>query len=280
MDEAGELARAYLEAHPDEAGRVLEGLDGADAAALCAELSPEQAAPALVGMVPSAAAGVVARLPPEAAQALVPRLGAGAAADILRCLPPEQRTALLDGLSRARRTRIVLLLGQGPETLGAWADPRIPVVRREATVVEARQALRAASGDAGCALIVLDEGRRPVGVVPVARLVQADGEEPIGPLVARGVPVLSAGAGVAQARTARGWRAFGVVPVVDRQGRFLGGLTASRLERALEPRSSPTAPGSGAALAALTETYLGVLGGLLNGLWAVFAPGRGDGHGR
>jgi Mg/Co/Ni transporter MgtE len=282
MDEAGELARTYLEAHPDEAGRVLEGLDGADAAALCAELPPEQAAPALVAMVPSAAAEVVTRLPSEAAQALIPRLGSGAAVDILRCLPPEQRTALLDGLPRTRRARIALLLGQGPETLGAWADPRIPVVRGEATVGEARQALGAAPGDAGCALIVLDEDRRPVGVVPVARLLQADGPDPIGPLVARGVPVLSAGAGVAQARAARGWRAYGVVAVVDRRGRFLGGLTGSRLERALEPRPSPTIPASGAALTALTDTYLGVLGGLLHGLWAVFrpGPGRGGRHGQ
>jgi len=277
MDEAGELARAYLAAHPDEAGRWLEGLDPDDAAALFAQLPAEEAAPALAAMVPAAAAAVLARLPPERAQALLSRLALGAAVDILRGLGVEQRAGLLGGLSRGRRARIGLLLGQAPETLGAWVDPHTPVVRQEATVADGREALRGAGGDPGCALVVLDEGRRPVGVVPLARLVQAGGDTPIAPLVRRGVPILYAGTGIAQARAVEGWRPFGIVPVVDRQGRFLGGVTGARLEQALAPSASAGGRQNGGALGDFAETYLGVLGGLLTGLWAVFRPGPGKG---
>ena len=56
MAEAGTLTLAFVSSHPVEAARVLEGLPGADAAALFASLPARAAAPALAAMLPAAAA--------------------------------------------------------------------------------------------------------------------------------------------------------------------------------------------------------------------------------
>jgi Mg/Co/Ni transporter MgtE len=276
MSEARRLAETFLARHPDEAGAVLEGLAPETAADLCAALPPAETARALAGMVPAAAAAILTRLPADSAADLLAQLAPGAAAGVLRCFAPEERGGWLEALPATQRARAALMLGQGPDTLGAWVDPRIPAVRREATVAEARGCFR--EGRGGCGLVVLDGERRPLGVVPLARLLEADPETPVTRLVDRAVPILPAGAGLAQARSVAGWRESGVLPVVDRHGRFLGGLSGARLEQALAPPVAPPAGAGGEALATLTGTYLRVLAGLVQGLWAVFTPHR-DGRG-
>ncbi|HKL77785.1 MAG TPA: CBS domain-containing protein [Gammaproteobacteria bacterium] len=279
MSEARRLAETFLALHPGEAGAVLEGLAPEAAAGLCADLPPADAARALAGMVPAAAAAILGRLPEGSAADLLGHMPPGATAGILRCFIPEDRAEWLDALPATQRARVALMLGQAPDTLGAWVDTRIPAVRREATVAEACDRFREGTG--GCGLVVLDGDRRPMGVVPLARLLDADPETPVSRLADRGVPILPAGVGLAQARAVAGWREYGVLPVVDRHGRFLGGLTGARLEQALAPHAAPQVPSGGEALATLTGTYLRVLAGLLQGLWAVFTPGEPrDGGGR
>ena len=71
MTESAVLTLAFLEAHPDDAARVLEHLANEQVAALLGSVPVRLAAPVLAHMLPAVAARSLAQLSDEGAAAIV-----------------------------------------------------------------------------------------------------------------------------------------------------------------------------------------------------------------
>ncbi len=272
MTEGRALSEAFIAGHPDRAARVLENIPAEEVALFLAGLGSEQGASVLGAMLPMPGAGVLEALPPATAVAILRELSPGTVAGLLRVLGPDRARPLREGLTAGRRAVVDLLLGYPADTFGAWADPGALALRADATAGEARRTVAEGAIPAGCEVYVVDERNRLLGVVRLPDLLGADPQRPLSGLLDSGVPLLPAGAGLEAAHRFPGWERFGALPVVDRRDRFLGTVSLARL-RALPPEAGEAPEGNGQALAALTETYLRILGSLLALLVRALLPG-------
>lgn len=276
MAEGERLSRAFAEAHPEEAARVLEGLPATEVGAFLGQQPAAVAAPVLAAMLPLSAAGLLESLSQDQAGDLLADLGPERAAAILRCLSAQRREALLGRLRPGRRAALALLLAYPGDTVGAWADPRTLAVRRDSSVGWARRAVGDSGAPANCDLYVVDGDRRLAGTVAVAKLLRTDPATALHRVMDRNAPALPAATGIGEARGDRGWTGHGALPVVDARGRLLGAVSAETLDRALGAVGQrDIRPGSG-ALSVLIGTYLQAVGGLLRGLWGLLAPASGN----
>lgn len=272
MAEGLGLSSIFAARHPAEAARVLEGVDAAEAAGFLGELPPADAASVLAGMLPAPAAAILARLGDTDGAAVLKHLVPDRGAAILRSLPPERREALLGGLRPGRRAALSMLLAYPGDTVGAWSDPRVLAVRRDATVGQARRAVADAGAPAACDLYVVDGERRLAGAVSVARLLGADTRVPVERVMQARPAALAAATGLSEARGAGSWSNHNALPVVDARGRLLGSVTAEALDRVLGTGQRSARSGGEGMVNLLAATYLQALADLLRELWGILAP--------
>lgn len=274
MAEGERLSRAFLDAHPEEAARVLEALPPSDVASFLRDISPEIGATCLSRMLPGQAAACLEALGPEAARGLTARLDGPPAAGIIRFLSGETRKALISGLRPGPRRTAMRLLAYPGDTLGAWADPRVVTLRRDATVAWAKKAARLAARPPGCEVFVVEDDGRLAGRVPVASLLRSDPETILGRILDPETGAWSARTGVARAAGFFTGSDREGLAVVDARGRLVGVLSPQRLKQALgrlrgEGGEGPGHPG---ALDSLGGALGSALAGLTSAWWAVLAP--------
>lgn len=258
MSDALHLALDALSGHPAELARLLEDEEPASAAALLESAPAGTAAAVLAAMLPTPAAHCLSNAPPSWAGALLGRLSTTEAAAILRCLPGPKRRQILTYLPTRRALALRIVLDYPPDTVGAWMEPRAVAVRSDATVGAAQAVARGAEG---CELFAVSRGRHLDGIVRMPRLMRAQKEAPLAPLVETGTPALPAWSAIRSAPQADGWRAYNALPVVDRAGNLVGELPAGILSQAVaEPvRIGPEGEGIGWAV---VQAYVSALGGL------------------
>ena len=277
MVEGNRLSRTFLDLHPEEAARVLEALPPSDVASFLRELAPEKAAASLARMLPGQAAACIEALGPETARDLAAHLEGPPAAGIIRCLTGEIREALVSGLRPGRRRAATRLLAYPTDTLGAWADPRVVTLRRDATVAWAKKAARLASSSPGCEVFVVEGDGRLAGRVAVANLLRSDPDTVLGRILDPDTDAWSARTGLARAAGAFQESEREGLPVVDARGRLVGVLSRRQLEHALGRLRGEARAGAGSvgALGLLAGTFGAALAGLVNAWWAILAPNTG-----
>ncbi len=155
------------------------------------------------------------------AQALA-RLDPDEAADVLQKLPDATRRRLLQLLPPGLRREVSRLLRYPPETAGGIMTTSVPVLPKSATVQDALQLLRSGDYDVNDVVVVVDEEGRLYGLVPVDELLRAAPGERLERLARRPRAVVTPE--VDQEEVARMMLRYEIrrLPVVDRDGRFLG----------------------------------------------------------
>lgn len=278
MADGAALAWAFVETHPQEAARALETLPAPEVAAFLEPLAPERGASVLTGMLPRHAAECLEALERPVAKRLAESLEAVAIADIARYLPEERGQELLGWLRPGRRAAAGLLLAYPQNTLGAWADPRVMTLRRDATVAWARKAIRLAAVPPRGELFVVDEHGRLAGMVALASLLRTGPEVQLGTIMERDQWALPARADLSRATEAFAGSDRRTLPVVDPRGRLLGALSPARLGQALggPSREVHAEPGNGGAMGEMGATLGSALTGLLRAWWDLLTPFSSD----
>lgn len=272
------LANGLLEAHPEDAARVLESLPEAEVPAVLGAAPASVAAGTVRRMAPNRAATVMARLGPGRAGAIVSDLGLDFAANILRRMEPEPREALMGSLTGdlARSLRSLLSFPEG--TAGAMMDPTVLALPGDLSVQEAHAHMRAHPEAVRYNLYVVDRDRVLVGVLNLRELFLARQKELLKTIANPRVLSIPARSGRHEILAHPAWRDARSVPVVDAGGVYLGAIryqTLRRLEgELLEGVSGDTA----STIAALGDLFSTGVGGVFAALAASFAPtvpGRG-----
>ncbi|MBI3897687.1 MAG: magnesium transporter [Gammaproteobacteria bacterium] len=242
MAKVNGLTRAFLEAHPAEAARVLEHVPPANCAALLNSISGQLAIDILKHLLPAHAARCLENLKPRLVIVLLRRFAPQAGADLLRHLPDEARERLLAQLPAGIALTLRLLLSYPDDTVGAWIDSRAPALPPDATVKEALERLRRAHHDLGDYFYVVNIDQRLQGIARLADVVRVPNKTPIAEVMKQPAPTLSARAPLSAAQDHPAWRDFHALAVVDHHGRFIGALPYGALVRACAQQSSTSTP--------------------------------------
>lgn len=232
------LTRAYLSSHPGEAAAVLDAEPLDEAADVLAAAPPADAAATLERLTSEVAAAVIERLDPASAARILDAADASRAATLLARLSPENRRARLALLGAGSAREIESLMEYPPNTAGQLMDPRLSVIREDATVEQGLSRIRARRSAATDALFLVDPEGRLRGVVSLASLACAEPGERLDSLVDR--PPATVGAlDTREEIVERLGRSDGSsLPVVDVEGRLLGAIRPNALVEAAQAEAS------------------------------------------
>lgn len=261
MAEVNGLSVAFVEGHPAEAARVLEGLSAADSAAFLAELTPRWAVPVLRHLRPAHCTRLFEHLSDEQVGRFLQVMGAQEVAQLIQRVGAERQTRLLSRLPVAVAVAVRMLIGYPKGTCGAMMDPSPLVLAPEATVAEGLDQVRQFEGEPGDCLFVCDAQRRLSGVVGLGQLVRAAPKAAVSDVMCTPQHTVPALASVASIARHEGWESFRVLPVVERENRLVGAvhrqILRTQLAGGMVPTDPPLATGAAGAywqtLAALTE---------------------------
>lgn len=279
MTKIRELSLAFAEAHPDDAARVLEQLPAAEAAAFLSLLPARLGAPVLRHMLPTAAARCLEQVDLDTAAGLVRDLDTQTGTGMLRYVEPTRREQLIGQLPTAAALAFRLLLAYPEDTVGAWVNARALAMAPDTPASEALERLRQ-STEPHTGLYVVDPDHKLLGQLTLGDLFRAGRGLRVHQVMKPVRHHLSARASLAAARDHDGWNECSVLPVVERQGRFVGVLEATTLRRAGEVLRVP-APATSARHAAplLARHTWQVFASLLQAAIALLpTPSASEGH--
>lgn len=275
MREVNGLSVAFVEGHPTEAARVLEGLSPADGAEFLAAVAPPLALPVLRHLGPAFCAKVFGRLDDDQVSRLLQPMGPQEVSRLLQHVPLERQTQLLMRLPVATAVAVRMLIGYPKGTCGASMDPSPLVLSLEATVAEALVQVRQFEGEPGDCVFVCESQRRLVGVLGVAELVRAAPRAAVASVMRAPEHTVYALASVGSTAGHPGWETFHVLPVVERENRFVGAMHRRVL---MKQRSSVTAnanpPLVDGAAGAYWETISALTAGVIRALPPVSPVGK------
>jgi magnesium transporter len=264
------LCQDFIQAHGDDAARVIERLHASDAAALLAALPAATAARALDVMMPALGATCLALLAAQPAVAIVIELRPGRAAVLLRHLDDTARNAILGQMPPDQATTLRTVLAHPPDSAGAVMDSRVVTAREQDCAGDVRAAWRRSPRRAHDYVFVVDEEHRLTGIVALRDLVAARPGEALAAVMSRSVGRVHASANRAAILNHSGWRRCHVLPVVDGRAVLVGAIT-HETARALSDEDALAGTRGLDAVStvfALGELYWLGLSGVLDGVAA------------
>jgi magnesium transporter len=272
MDLRMSLARAFAAGYPMEAAAALEPRSAEEVAQVFHAIPPETAASVLFRMAPGPAANTVERLDVEYAASVFSKLTIDAALPLLRRVTAQRRDAIIEALPAEQADAVKAVIGFPTGSAGALMDPRAIALPADLTVEEALKVVRREAEHAHYNLYVVDRDRALLGVLNLRELMLAGPRDRLEaitrPALHRLLPNADRYAIVAHP----GWRDVHSLPVVDRDGRFLGALRYRTLRR-LEDELQDAGPGPDQITArALGDFFWVGVGGVIDAIAAAVAP--------
>lgn len=223
------VTKGYLTLHTASAARTLARLDRRDAASLLNAIPGQLAGQLLERMAPTSAARCLAALPPAAASDIIMRTSMPAAVSVIRMLDEDQRQRLLTRLPRPKAARIRFRLRFSEWVIGAFADENVLTLSPDQRVGDALRLIRGTGQRTAQTTPVVDTDRRLVGIVDLCELLGNSDRRLVRHLMQPASHVLSARAAIQTVTNHPAWMTHDSLPVINRNGVFLGVLRRSRV---------------------------------------------------
>ena len=170
---------------------------------------------------------------------LVCELDTDDAVDILSELPIEKRVALLEKIPMAESAAIQDLMRYSEDSAGGIMDPNVICVREEATVAEAANKIRTAEIDEDFfSVFVIDRNRRFLGVVRIRFLLTRPEGTKIADLIESDTIYVNVDTDQEEVRNIFSKNDLIVVPVLDRNQKLVGRITADRVIEVAEEEAA------------------------------------------
>jgi magnesium transporter len=263
------LGRWLMEAHPEDAARVLAPIESGAVAELLADAGPDTAAKILRQLGPTRAAVVAEELDTAHLQAVLAVLPRPVAVGLLRRVTAEKRERLLDELPVKERQLWTSALYLGEKTAGALMDVGVLALPASLSVQEAIRRVEDNPERASYYLYAVDDESRLKGVVNLRELFLAARKQPISSIMQTSVETLSPRAGYHAIVAHPGWKRVHTLPVVDDGGRLLGAIlyqTMRQIEQEVAAGGAETGATTAAALGDLFWTgIVGLVGAIGSG---------------
>lgn len=227
------LALGFISRHPGDAARTLEPMEAGELGTFLAELPAREAASVMSHLLPQTAARCLSGLAAGTAAAIIDQLDADLAAMLLRRAELNARSAILAAVPAARAAALRLVIRFPDAVVGSVMDPEVPVVREDMLVKDAIAAIQVHGGRSTHYLFVIDRNKQLSGSVDFKKLLVADHDTPIHDLAQKPDYVFAARASLSSVRDHPAWQHLRSVPVVDRNGTFLGAVSRDCADEAV-----------------------------------------------
>ena len=243
------MARRH--SRPGERERQLRDLAPPDRARLVAGLQPDLADRLLAVIEPRTAANLLTSASPAAAAGLLAALDSDIAADILREIPDTTSASLISALPPARALVLNRLLSWPPDSAAAHMVPEALVISQgqdvESALTQLRLQTAAAPVDslAAAYVYVVDDERRLLGVVSLQQLVLAAAGTQVAELTETDIITVDANTDDEVAARTLTENRLAALPVIDKEDRLLGVITADVAADILEDETTEDAERQG-----------------------------------
>jgi magnesium transporter len=214
--------------HPADIADIVEELPPDEREAVFETLDEEVAAEALEEVEPKLQKSIVESLDSERVAEIVEEMDPDAAADLLADLPQERTEEILEEMAPEEREEVSGLLEFKENTAAGRMTTEYIALGVDASVSDAIDALRSFEGgvETVSTMFLVDSRGTLVGTVPLAKLVLAEGQEPLLSLVQE--PLISCRPEARENEVAELFDKYNLVtlPVVDENSKLVGVVTS------------------------------------------------------
>ncbi len=224
--DAESLRSALAEAWPADIAEIMDLLDDEERSRLIYVLPPRTVAEVIVLLDEAVRGEVVEDLDDQMLSDIVAELSPHDAADVIAELPADQGDEVLDSMPQAQSDEIQELLNYGESSAGGIMDPRAIALFATETVGQAVEEVRRfASHEDLHFVYVIDNERRPVGTIPLRRLVVHETDTVLADIMDPDPVTVSVDED--QETVLHIIRKYDLpaMPVIDADGRFVGRVT-------------------------------------------------------
>jgi magnesium transporter len=257
-----QVATAFLGDHPDEAARILEHLNPADAAELLGGRPAHAAAAVFRVLGPVPASTCAAAMPDDALAAIIDELPLDDAGAALRGVEKARHEAILQLVAEEKRAHLQRALAWDDDTAGSLADPLVLSLTDDLSVAEAQRQLRGSRQHLIYYVYVVDRAGLLLGVLAVQDLMAARPRAVLRDVMQENPVRLDAGADLATVAAHPAWRDFDALPVVDARGHLVGAIRHKTVRRLGWTPGRPFTE----TLVRLSEAYWAGMSGMLASL--------------
>ena len=256
MDAESRLTLAYFTSHPIEATRQLESWRVEDIATILTPYSSQDIARLIEHFSALHAANILPLLAQETTAEVLALLPTASAVRILRQCTPSVQNDLLARLDQSVGVGLRLSMTYPDGTAASLADPRVTVLPPDMTVSAALERIKRDARHATYYHYVVMLDGTLAGLVTTKELLAASPDRLINTIMNEQLSTVAAEATEDELLQAPQWRLFPTLPVVDRQGHFIGALRYRTLRRIEEQYAAkPTAGPLPQALLQMWEVY-------------------------
>ncbi len=250
------LRQTFIQEHPLEAARYVEGLPARTAGEMLLSMDPEHVAAFLEYCLPGPTAEILKQYPPATGSKILSRLSARSARAALRQCDPSTQTILLEGVDPAIAAYLRRTIHLPDHTAGSLADPHVLTLPPDITVAQALQRVSQTIGQAMYYLYIIDHQTILRGVMVMKELLGAEPTNTLASIMNQDVKVIPASANAIDIVAHPAWTLFDSLPVIDRDKTFIGTLRHRTLRKFLQSRSNDYQPAFlSDALLQLWEAY-------------------------
>ena len=153
-----DLRERFIEGHPLEAARYLEGLPAKTTGAILKEMAPEPVASLLEYFLPGASANILKQYSPATSADVLSRLSPGSSRGILRQFDASTQEKILGHLAPHTAAFLRRTIPLAEHTAGSLADPHVLTLPPDITVGEALQRIGQVPHQAIYYLYIIDHG--------------------------------------------------------------------------------------------------------------------------
>jgi magnesium transporter len=239
--EGRDYHRRVATLQPPEIARLLDAVPYLHAAELLTLISDDLAADTLEVMQPARQVQVFEELDDDQQLRLLQLMAPDNIADLLDGLGPEPAGVLLNRLPEQASELVVELLGYPADTAGGIMTNDLLVVVADLDVIGARQAIRPdlVRSDFDYYVYVVDtlETRTLLGVLTLRDLLLADDRDQVREVMRKAIVTLDPLVPAIDAARAVAAQHLAALPVVGRDGRLIGAVTADSALVQIEPQS-------------------------------------------
>ena len=237
------LSEQFIENHPVEAARVLETLSPQHTVHFLQEVEHEKAVHLLHYFMPAYTARCLLIMSDK----LLNDFTQHTIGDVCRAFPTmnvEQQQATIQRLSSRLARQVKNRLSYPADSVANYFSQRCPIFPGSLATGEALRQLEDMNYDEGCPINVVDDEHKLVGCIDSARMLTASRKELLGKLVSTHKrPRILISSRIIDVESNQGWLTYRHLPVVDRNGVYMGELdyeTVRQYQQQTEYLHQPT----------------------------------------
>jgi len=251
-----QLRETFIENHPLEAARYLEGLPAQTTGDMVQTMEPKDVAPLLEYFLPGAAANILKLYSPEKGADILGRLSTGSARSILRQFDPPTQEKFLEQLPSQTAAFLRRTIHLAEHTAGSLADPHVLTLPPDITAGQALQRIVQVTNQAIYYLYIVDHRTQLCGVVIMKELLAAETSSLLSSIMNSQVKGIPASVSAQDSLLHPAWAQYDSLPVIDSDKTFIGALRHRTLRKFLQSQHGEYQPAYlSDALLQLWEAY-------------------------